>query len=178
MNLDFNSFLRDIGHTSLLLLKEVTEVLSKVDNRFLSLVRICETRIEENIENEYGRKDSKLGSFPASPEEFGNSVRDLRKEELLDLREIFGYGYAVAKKEEYKRVCECIDIIFDYRGQLLETLFIQKDRMSSNDLGFYVQLIPQDIVNKMADYCGIESRSLTIDLLKKEYNKIMKIGSV
>lgn len=178
MEKEFSFFLHDIDHTSLLLLKDVCDSLSKVDSRFLSLVRTCQNRIDENIENEYGRKDSNLGINPACPEEFGYAVRNLRKEDLFDLREIFGYGYAVTKKEDYKRVCECIDIILDYRGQLLESLFIQKNRMSSNDLDFYVQLIPQDIVSKMADYCGVVPKKLTVDLLKQEYNKIIKIGSV
>ena len=102
----------------------------------------------------------------------------MKKENLFDLREIFGYGYAVTKKDEYKRVCECIDIILDYRGQLLESLFIQKNRMSDNDLNFYVKLIPQDIACKMADYCGVVPINLTVDLLKEEYSKVKRLGSV
>ena len=55
-------------------------------------------------------------------------------------------------------------------------LFNQTEKMTNEDLDFYVQLIPKDIVDEMADYCEIVPKNLSVELLKQEYNKVKKIG--
>lgn len=176
MERKYGFFLYGLKHTSLLLLKEVSDILSTVDSEFVKLSNSCQDVIEDNIIEESGRRDVIFINEAATAEEFAYSTKDLKKKEFLDFKEIFTLAYSVTKNNKYKRVIECIDIVLKYREHQLEFLFNQAESMESEDLDFYVQLIPRDTVEKMADYCEIEPKNLSVGYLKQEYNKVKTIG--
>lgn len=170
--------LYDLSHTSLVLLKEVSDILSKIDNDFISINEHCQRVIEDNIIEENFKNGIVLVNEPASAEEFAYSIRKFKKNALLYFRKIFSYSYIITKNNQYKRVIDYIDIILEYRKHQLEDLFNETEKMANEDLEFYVQLIPKDTVDEMADYCEVVPKNLSVELLKQEYNKVKKIGRI
>ena len=178
MERKFSFSLYSLEHRSLVLLKEISDVLRKVDITFSDLSERCQDVIEDNIIEESCRKDVVFVNEPASAEDFGYSIRNFKKNQLIELKELFSYTYGITKNNKYKRVVECIDIVLKYREQQLEFLFNQAESMESEDLDFYVQLIPRDTVEKMADYCCVEPKNLSVGYLKQEYNKVKTRGRI
>ena len=176
MESKYDFCLYDFKHTSLVLFKEVIDILSKVDNDFVSISDKCQRVIEDNIIEESFRDGVVFVNEPASAEEFAYSIRKFKKNDLLYFRKIFSYSYIITKNNQYKRVIDYIDIILEYRKHQLEDLFNEAEKMMNEDLAFYVQLIPKDIVDEMADYCEVVPKNLSVELLKQEYNKVKKIG--
>ena len=168
--------LYDLSHTSLVLLKEVSDILSKIDNDFISISENCQRVIEDNIIEENFKNGVLLVNEPASAEEFACSIKRFKKNDLLYFRKIFSYSYIITKNNKYKRVVDYIDIILEYRKHQLEDLFNEAEKMTKDDLEFYVQLIPKDTVDEMADYCEVVPKNLSVELLKQEYSKVKKIG--
>ena len=175
MSSDYNFSLYSLKHTSLVLFKEVSDILSKIDNDFIVISESCKRVIEDNIIEESFRNDVVFVNEPASPEEFAYSIMKFKKNDLLFFRKVFSYSYMVTNDDKYKKVVDYIHVILEYRKHQLEDLFSASEKMPVDDLDFYVQLIPKDIVYEMADYCEVEPKNLSVGFLKEEYNKVKKL---
>ena len=56
------------------IIKEVSDILSKIDNDFIVISESCKRVIEDNIIEESFRNDVVFVNEPASPEEFAYSI--------------------------------------------------------------------------------------------------------
>ena len=79
MNSKYDFSLYSLKHTSLILFKEVSDILSKIDNDFIVISESCQRVMEDNIVEESYRCDVKFFNEPASAEEFAYSIMKFKK---------------------------------------------------------------------------------------------------
>lgn len=83
--------------------------------------------------------------------------------------------YSITKKAKYCRVCECINVVLKYRKQLQYLAFSQCENMDMQDIELYLNLIPKNIKDEIADYIQVIPRNVTKESLE-EYGKIKILG--
>ena len=179
MKESFEKFIHCLDYKSLVFLYQACADLRNFDNIDLSPIEELIIHFMEDEELEQDVKyNNILKRISATGEEFAYSVRDFKTEYLWDLCEFFEYAYSVSKNDDYHRTYECIILILRYRKEMLDLVFSKCKTMSTDDIRFYIELIPRDVLDKMGDYMLVPTRNITLDYLKDEFSKVKKVGSV
>lgn len=167
MDKDFKNFIYLLGGRNQLFLINVCKDINKKSIIEEEIIEICERNIKDEEDDELGILGEVIYKSASKPKDFLQSIKDTETKNLLFFKLIFECAYFDSLNEQYKTVCEYIDLIVELRKKIVLLVLNHMEQLASYDQDYYISLLPKETLEQLSKYFEVKVEEITPRVLKR-----------
>lgn len=167
MDRNFKYFISTLGSRNQLFIIKACKDINKKSTIEEEIIKICESEIKDDEQDELKILGGVIYKEPATSENFLKSIKDSNTKNLLFLKLIFRCAYFDSLNDEYRIVCDYIDLIIELRKKIVTLITNHIGKLSDSDQDYYINLLPKEILEQLSKYFEVKVEDITPRVLKR-----------